>query len=117
MNKVFKPYLDMFVIVFIYDVLIYSRNEEDHASELRIVLQTFKDKELYANLSKYDFLLGSVALLGIIVSNDGIIFDTQNIEAVKNWPRSTSRTYLGVSCVQMAIIEGLQRGSRLFHLL
>ncbi|WMV54135.1 hypothetical protein MTR67_047520 [Solanum verrucosum] len=53
MNRVFKPYLYMYVIVFIDDYLIYSRNEEDHASPLRIVLQTLKDRELYAKFSKY----------------------------------------------------------------
>ena len=52
MNNVFKSYLDMFVIVFIDDIIIYSRNEEDHASHLRIVLQTLKDKELYVKFSK-----------------------------------------------------------------
>ena len=64
MNRVFKPYVDMFVIVFIYDILVYSRNEEGHASHLRIVLQTLKDKELQANFSKYEFQLKSVAFLG-----------------------------------------------------
>ena len=49
-NRVFKPYLEMFVIIFIDDTLIYSRNEEDHTSHIRIVLQTFKDKEIYAKL-------------------------------------------------------------------
>ena len=52
MNKVFKPYLDLFVIVFIDDILIYSRNKKDHASHLRIVLQTLRDKELYVKFSK-----------------------------------------------------------------
>ncbi|KAH0720379.1 hypothetical protein KY285_005181 [Solanum tuberosum] len=81
MNRVFKPYLDMFVIVFIDDILIYSRNEEDHASHLKIVLQTLKDKELYAKFFKCEFWLESVAFLGHIVSCDGIIVDTQKIEA------------------------------------
>ncbi|KAH0781716.1 hypothetical protein KY290_001314 [Solanum tuberosum] len=72
MNRVYKPYLDMFVIVFIDDVLIYSRNEEDHASHLRIVLQTLKDRELYAKFSKCEFWLESVAFLGHIVSGEEI---------------------------------------------
>uniref|UniRef100_M1DTE7 Gag-pol protein n=1 Tax=Solanum tuberosum TaxID=4113 RepID=M1DTE7_SOLTU len=82
MNRVFKPYLDMFVIVVIDDVLIYSRNEEDHASHLRIVLQTLKDRELYAKFSKCEFWLESVAFLGHIVSGEGIKVGTQKIEAV-----------------------------------
>ncbi|KAH0759938.1 hypothetical protein KY290_023431 [Solanum tuberosum] len=81
MNIVFKPYLYMFVIVFIDDILIYSRNEKDHASHLRIVLQTLKDKELYAKLSKCEFWLESVAFLGHIMSGERIKVDTQKIEA------------------------------------
>ena len=76
MNRVFKPYLDMFVIVFIDDILIYSRNEEDHASHLRVVLQTFKDRELYAKFSKCEFWIEYVAFLDHIVSGDEIQVDT-----------------------------------------
>ena len=79
MNKGFKPYLDMFVIVFIDYILIYSRNEGDHASHLMIVLQTLKDKELYSKFSKCEFCLKFVALLGHIVSDNGILVDTQKI--------------------------------------
>ena len=55
MNRVFKQYLDFLVIIFIDDILIYSRSEEEHASHLRVVLQTLKDHQLFANFSKYDF--------------------------------------------------------------
>ncbi|KAH0658081.1 hypothetical protein KY289_026829 [Solanum tuberosum] len=92
MDRVFKPYLYMFFIVFIDDILIYSRNEADHASHLRIVLQALKDKELYAKFSKCEFCLEYVASLGHIVFGDGIRVNTQKIEAVKNWPRLTSPT-------------------------
>ena len=61
MNRIFKPYLDIFVIVFINDILVYSRNEEDHASHLMIVLQTLKDMKLYAKFFKCDFWLKFVA--------------------------------------------------------
>ncbi|KAH0733004.1 hypothetical protein KY289_004192 [Solanum tuberosum] len=83
MNRVFKLYLDMFVIVFIDDILIYSRNEEDNAIHLRIVLQTLKDRELYAKFSKCEFWLEPVTFLGHIVSGDGIRVNTQKIEALK----------------------------------
>ncbi|KAH0665088.1 hypothetical protein KY285_026294 [Solanum tuberosum] len=100
MNRVFKPYLDMFFIVFINDILIYSRNEEDHASHLKIVLQTLKDRELYAKFYKCKFWLESVAFLGHIVSGERIKVDTQKIEAVQNWPRPISptdiRSFLGL---------------------
>ncbi|KAH0781706.1 hypothetical protein KY290_001304 [Solanum tuberosum] len=101
MNRVFKPYLDMFVIVLIDDILIYSRNDEDHVSHLKVVLQTLKEKELYAKFSKCEFWLESVAFLGHIVFGDGIRVDTQKIEVVQNWPRPTSptdiRSFLGLA--------------------
>ncbi|KAH0711565.1 hypothetical protein KY289_007524 [Solanum tuberosum] len=110
MNRVFKPYLVIFVIVFIDDILIYSRNEEDHASHLRIVLQTLKDKELYAKFSKCEFWLKSVAFQGHIVSGDGIKVDTRKIEAVQNWPRPTSpteiRSFLGLAGYYRRFVEG-----------
>ncbi|KAH0746273.1 hypothetical protein KY285_007930 [Solanum tuberosum] len=80
MNRVFKQYLDMFVIVFIVDILIYSRNEEEYASHLRVVLQTLKDRQLFAKFNKCKFWVQSVAFLGYIVSNKGIRVDSQKIE-------------------------------------
>ena len=82
-NRVFKQYLNMFVIVFIDDILIYSRSEEEHASHLRVVLQTLKDRQLFAKFSKSGFWLQSVAFLGHIVSSEGIHVDSQKIKAVK----------------------------------
>ena len=72
MNRVFKQYLDLFVIVFIDDILIYSRSEEEHASYLRVVLQTLKDRQLFAKFSKCEFWLQSVAFLGHIVFSEAI---------------------------------------------
>ena len=83
MNIVFKPHLDLLFIVFIDDILIYSRNEEDHANHLRIVLQALRDKEIYAKFSKCEFWLKSVPFLGHIISHLGITVDTQKIEAIQ----------------------------------
>ncbi|KAH0633112.1 hypothetical protein KY284_035898 [Solanum tuberosum] len=83
MNKVFKHYLDLFVIVFIDDIIIYSRNEEEHATHLRIVVQTLKDRQLFAMFRKCEFWLQSVAFLGCIVSSEGIQVDSQKIERGK----------------------------------
>ncbi|KAH0761202.1 hypothetical protein KY290_017275 [Solanum tuberosum] len=110
MNRVFKPYLYMFVIVFIDDILIYLRNEEDCASNLRVALQTLRDRELYAKFSKCEFCLESVVFLGHIVFGDGIRVDTQKIEAVQNWPRPTSpidiRSFLGLAGYYRRFVEG-----------
>ncbi|KAA3470411.1 DNA/RNA polymerases superfamily protein [Gossypium australe] len=72
MNRIFRPYLDKFVVVFIDDILIYSRDENEHAKHLRIVLQILRDKQLYAKFSKSEFWLKEVRFLGHIVSSDGI---------------------------------------------
>ena len=93
-SRVFKQYLDLFVIVFIDDILIYSRSEEEHASHLRVVLQTLKDSQLFAKFSKHELWLQFVDFLGHIVSSEGIRVDSQKIKAVKQWPRPTSTTYI-----------------------
>ena len=109
-NRIFKPYLDSHVIVFIDDILVYSRSEEDHANHLRKALQTLRDCKLYAKFSKCEFWLKSVAFLGHIVSNEGIQVDTQKIEAVKNWPRPTApteiRSFLGLAGYYRKFVEG-----------
>lgn len=84
MNRVFRPYLDMFVIVFIDDILVYSRSEDEHSDHLRTVLQTLRDHKLFAKFSKCEFWLRSVAFLGHIISSEGIRVDPQKTEAVKN---------------------------------
>ena len=84
MNRVFRPYLDMFVIVFIDDILVYSHSEDEHSDHLRTVLQTLRDHKLFAKFSKYEFWLRLVAFLGHIISFEGIRFDPQKIEAVRN---------------------------------
>jgi len=72
MNLIFAPYLDQFVVVFIDDILIYSKTKEEHAENLRIVLQTLRQEKLYAKLKKCSFLLDHVSFLGHIISGDGI---------------------------------------------
>ena len=77
MNRVFKQYLDLFVVVFADDILIYSRSEEEHASHLRVILQTLNDRQLFSLFSKCEFWLQSVAFLGHIVSSEAIRVDSQ----------------------------------------
>ena len=71
-NRIFKQYLDLFVIVFIDDMFIYSRSEEEHACHYKVVLQTLKDRHLFAKFRICDFWLQSIAFLGLIVSSEGI---------------------------------------------
>ena len=75
-NRVFKQYLDLFVIVFIDDFLIYSMSEKEQASHLRVVLQTLNDRQLVAKFSKNEFWLQSVFFFGHIVSSKGIRVDS-----------------------------------------
>ena len=77
MNRVFRPFLDRFVIVFIDDILVYSKSEEEHARHLRFVLQTLRDHQLYVKFSKCEFWLNKVAFLGHVVSKDGIQVDSK----------------------------------------
>ena len=111
MNRVFKQYLDLFVIIFIDDFLIYSRIEEEHASHLIVALQTLKDRQLFTKFSKCEFWLQSVAFLGHIVSSEGIGVDSQKIEVVKQWPRPTYaidiRIFLGLAFCYRKFGEGL----------
>nr|GEW51569.1 reverse transcriptase domain-containing protein [Tanacetum cinerariifolium] len=89
-NRVCKPYLDKFVIVFIDDILIYSRNKEEHANHLRIILELLRKEKLYAKFCKYDFWINIVQFLGHVIYSQGIYVDPAKIEAVKNWASPTT---------------------------
>ncbi|XP_012837830.1 PREDICTED: uncharacterized protein LOC105958366 [Erythranthe guttata] len=101
MNRVFRKYLDQFVIVFIDDILVYSRNDEEHQNHLEMVLQTLRENQLYAKFSKCEFWLRQVHFLGHVISKEGIAVDPSKIEAVCNWsiPRNVGeiRSFLGLA--------------------
>ena len=84
MNRVFHPYLDQFVVVFIDDILVYSKDAQEHEHHLRIVLQILRENRWFAKLSKCDFWLKEVSFLGHIVSAEGIRVDPVKIEAIMN---------------------------------
>ncbi|XP_038972361.1 uncharacterized protein LOC120104745 [Phoenix dactylifera] len=113
MNRVFKEFLDQFVIVFIDDILVYSKSKEEHEHHLRLVLQTLQEKKLHAKLSKCEFWLDSIAFLGHVISRNGISVDSKKIEAVVNWPRSTNvteiRSFLGLAGYYRRFVEGFSR--------
>ncbi|WMV59549.1 hypothetical protein MTR67_052934 [Solanum verrucosum] len=100
----------MFFIVFIDDILIYSKSESDHMDHLRVVLQVLKDNQFYAKFSKCEFWLRSVAFLGHIVSNKGIEVDPKKTDVVKSCPRPLTptdiRSFLGLAGYYRRFVEG-----------
>ena len=100
MNRVLHPYLDQFLIMFIDDILVYSKNAEEHAFNLRIVLQTLRERQLYVKFSKCEFWLNEVNFLGHIVFGNGIFINPRNVEAIVNWecPKNVIeiRSFLGL---------------------
>ncbi|XP_071932960.1 uncharacterized mitochondrial protein AtMg00860-like [Coffea arabica] len=92
MHRVFKPYLDRFFVVFIDDILVYSKMREEHEQHLRTVLQTMREHQLYAKFSKYEFWLEKISFLGHVISQEGISVDPAKVEAVTNWKRPENPT-------------------------
>ena len=82
MNRIFKPFLDKFVVVFIDDILIYYRTRKEHAENLRIVLNILREKQLYAKLSKCDFWMSEIQFLGHVISAQGISVDPSKVEVL-----------------------------------
>jgi hypothetical protein len=100
MNSVFMPKLDKFVVVFIDDILIYSRSIEEHEEHLRIVLQRLRDHQLYAKFSKCEFWIKEVSFLGHVVSPEGIAVDLGKVKEVLEWKPPTTvsevQSFLGL---------------------
>jgi hypothetical protein len=94
MNSIFKPELDKFVIVFIDDILIYSKSEEEHAQHLWLILQRLRDHQLYAKFSKCAFWLKEVPFLGHVISAEGIAVDPSKIQEVLDWKSPKSVTQI-----------------------
>nr|GEV64980.1 putative reverse transcriptase domain-containing protein [Tanacetum cinerariifolium] len=92
MNRVCKPYLDRFMIVFIDDILIYSKNKKEHEGHLKLILKLLKEEELYAKFSKCEFWLSKVQFLGHVIDREGIYVDPAKIEAIKDWAPMTKLT-------------------------
>ncbi|GJY47832.1 putative reverse transcriptase domain-containing protein [Tanacetum coccineum] len=110
LNRVCKSYLDKFVIVFIDDILMYSKNKEDHEEHLKILLGLLKKEKLYAKFLKCYFWLDSVQFLGHVIDSKGVHIDPSKIEAIKNWALPTTpievRQFLGLAGYYRRFIEG-----------
>ncbi|KAA0039625.1 pol protein [Cucumis melo var. makuwa] len=113
MNRVFREFLDTFVIVFIDDILIYSKTKAEHEEHLRMVLQTLRDNKLYAKFSKCEFWLKQVSFLGHVVSKAGVSVDPAKIEAVTGWTRpsivSEVHSFLGLAGYYRRFVENFSR--------
>ena len=92
MNRVFRPYLDKYVVVFIDNILVNSNSYLEHEQHLRVVLQTLRENRLYAKLDKYEFWLKEVVFLGHVISAKGIFIDPKKVEAMLKWERPTNVT-------------------------
>ena len=90
MNSVFMLELDKFVVVFIYDILVYSCNEEEHAEHLWVVLSRLREHQLYVKFSKCEFWLKKVPFLGHVLSKEGISVDPAKVQEVLDWKVPTS---------------------------
>ena len=100
MNKVFHDYLDQFTIVFIDDILIYSKTSEKHEERLRKALESLRREKLYAKLKKCEFWLDNVSFLGHVISGEGVTVDLEKVKVVVEWTRPTSvfeiQSFLGL---------------------
>jgi len=110
MNRVFQEYLDQFVVVFIDDVLIYSKSLEEHEEHLRIVPQKLREEQLYAKFSKCEFWLERISFLRHVISKEGITVEPKKIEAIVDWERPINvheiRSFLGLAGYYRRFVEG-----------
>ena len=92
MNQIFRPFLDKFVVVFIDDILIYSKNKEEYADNLKVVLAVLREHQLYGKPSKCEFWLEEVQFLRYVISAQGIAVDPSKIDTVLKWERPQTVT-------------------------
>jgi hypothetical protein len=113
MNKVFMEYLDRFIMVFIDDILIYSKNDSDHEEHLRLVLQKLRDNQLYAKYSKCEFWIDEVPFHGHIISNGGISVDPAKVKEIMAWSIPSIVTevqsFLGLAGYYQRFIDGFYK--------
>ena len=113
MHRVFQPYLDRFVMVFVGDIFSYSKSEEEHQDHLRVVFPILRDHQLYAKFNKCEFWLTEVKFLGHVMSASGVSVDPEKVEAVMSYERPKSvfeiRIFLGLTGYYRRFIEDFSR--------
>jgi hypothetical protein len=113
MNGILKNYLDNFVIVFMHDILVYSKSEEEHEHHLRLVFQALRENQLYAKMSKFSFYQEHIHFLGHIILEQGITMDPEKIEDIRGWPtpRDVSEViyFMVLSCYYKMFIAGFSK--------
>jgi hypothetical protein len=113
MNKVFMEYLDRFVVVFINDILVFSKTMEEHEGHLRLVLEKLRSNQLYAKFNKCEFWFTEVAFLGHVISARGVSVDSGKVKDVLNWMPPTTvseiRSFLGLAGYYRRLIKDFSK--------
>ena len=113
MNFIFNAYTNDFVLVYLDDILVFSKNKEDHAKHLRLVLDKLREHQLYANFSKCEFWLKEVGFLGHVISGKGISVDPTKVDTVTKWEAPTTvgeiRSFLGLAGCYRRFIENFSK--------
>ena len=113
MNNVMHKYLDKFMVVFIDDILIYSKSKEEHEEHLKIVLQELGEHQLFAKFSKCDFFKDKIQYLGQVVTKEGIFVHPEKIQEIEDWsvPKDVTdvRSFMGITSYYQRFIEGFSR--------
>jgi hypothetical protein len=113
MNSVLNKYLDKFVLVFVDDILVYSKTKEEHEEHLRMVLQVLREHQIYAKFSKCDFFQKEIQYLGHIISTEGVEVDLEKIKAIMDWPTPRNvtevRYFMGLVGYYKRFIRGFSK--------